>query len=73
MAHPDVAKLLRDIEVVFVDLDKHPELAGAYGVVSVPDVFFVDKAGVITDRLRKFESAADFERRLKSFWRKAKE
>ena len=65
MAHPDVAKALESIEVVFVDLDKHPDLAKAYGVKSIPDVFFVNVEGLIVDRLRKFEPEGPFLERLK--------
>ena len=65
MAHPDVASALESVEVVFVDLDKHPELAEAYRVKSIPDVFFVNAKGVIVDRLRTFEAAGPFLARLK--------
>ncbi len=64
MEHPEVAKVLRSVEVIFVDLDKHPGLAKAYDVKSIPDVFFIDVRGHIVDRLRKFEAAAPFLKRL---------
>ncbi|MFQ5504489.1 MAG: thioredoxin family protein [Planctomycetota bacterium] len=70
MADPDVAKALERVDVVFVDLDRHPELAKAYGVTSIPDVFFVNAEGVIIDRLRKYEPAAPFRQRLEKLLRK---
>lgn len=70
MADPDVANLLESIELVFVDLDRHPELAKAYGVSSIPDVFFVDAEGVIVDRLRKYEPADPFRKRLEKLIQK---
>ncbi|MFT6833576.1 MAG: thiol:disulfide interchange protein DsbD [Planctomycetota bacterium] len=64
MAEPAVAKALDDVEVIFVDLDKHPELAKAYAVKSIPDVFFVNAEGRIIDRLKQFEDAAPFLQRV---------
>ena len=64
MEHTDVAKVLGSMEVIYVDLDKHPSLAKAYGVKSIPDVFFVDAEGFVVDRLRKFEAKAPFLKRL---------
>ena len=64
MADPKVAKALEGVEVIFVDLDKHPELAKAYAVKSIPDVFFVNTDGLIVDRLKKFEEAAPFLERI---------
>ncbi len=64
MAEPRVAKALASVEVVFVDLDKHPQLAEAFAVKSVPDVFFVAADGRVVDRLRKFEDADGFLKRL---------
>ncbi len=65
MENPKVAKALESVEVIFVDLDKHPGLAEAYGVKSIPDVFFVNADGSIIDRLRKFEEAEPFLARVK--------
>ncbi len=65
MADPDVAKALEGVEVIFVDLDKYPELAKAYAVKSIPDVFFVNAEGSIVDRLRQFEEAGPFLERVK--------
>ena len=65
MTDPKVARALKDVEVIFVDLDRHPGLAKAYGVKSIPDVFFVNAEGVIVDRLRKFEEAAPFLERVR--------
>lgn len=64
LADPKVAKALEGVEVIFVDLDEHPGLAKAYGVASVPDVFFVDGGGRVTDRLRSFEEPEKFLIRL---------
>lgn len=64
MEHKDVAKVLDSVEVIFVDLDEHPSLAKVYGVMSIPDVFFVNADGFVVDRLRRFEAAAPFLRRL---------
>lgn len=65
MEHAKVAKVLKGMEVIYVDLDAHPSLAKSYGVTSIPDVFFIDAAGLIVDRLRKFEAAPAFLVRLK--------
>lgn len=65
LAEPKVAKALEGVELVFVDLDKHPELAEAFGVKSIPDVFFINTEGLVVDRLRKFEEAEPFLARLK--------
>jgi thioredoxin-like negative regulator of GroEL len=62
---PKVAKLLARVEMVFVDLDKFPALGKSYGVESVPDVFLIDRDGMIVDRLQDFEPPADFLVRLK--------
>jgi thiol-disulfide isomerase/thioredoxin len=64
LADPKVVKALEDVEVIFVNLDEHPGLAKAYGVASVPDVFFVDEEGRVTDRLRSFEEPEPFLGRL---------
>lgn len=65
LEHPDVAAALDAVELVLVDLDEHPALAGVYGVETVPDVFFVDRGGVVVDRLREFEPAEEFLTRLR--------
>ena len=64
MADSKVAKALEGVEVIFVDLDEHPELAKAYAVKSIPDVFFVNAEGLIVDRLKRFEEAASFLERV---------
>ena len=61
----NVMKVLEGVRLVYVDLDEHPALGEAYGVVSVPTVLFVDRAGFIVDRLYNFESADRFLVRLK--------
>ena len=64
LQHRDVVKALGPVELVYVDLDKYPVLGEAYGVVAIPDVFFVDGTGRIVDRLQQFESADDFVKRV---------
>ena len=61
---PVVAKALEGVEVILVDLDKHPELAKSFGVTSVPDVFFIDARGDVTDRLKAFEEPEPFLERI---------
>jgi thioredoxin len=67
LADPKVAKALEGFEVILVNLDQHPELAKAYGVNSIPDVFFVDVAGRVVDRLKAFEAPGPFLDRLRKF------
>ena len=59
-----VNKAWDKIQLVYVDLDEHPDLGEAYGVVSVPTVFFIDRAGFVVDRLSNFEPADRFLVRL---------
>ena len=63
----NVAKLLKGVEVVFVDLDKHPTLGDAYRVDSVPNVLLIDRGGFVVDRLRNFEPPELFAKRLIRF------
>ncbi len=63
-AEKNVARLLERTQVVFVDLDDHPELGEAYAVEAVPDVFLIDRNGFIIDRIRNFEPPATFAKRL---------
>ncbi len=67
-AHPEVAETLRRVRLVEVDLDRHPELADAFGVKSIPDVFFIDRRGIVVDRLKNFEGPQPFLRRLKNLF-----
>ena len=60
----EVAAALDGVQLVFVDLDEYPGIAQAYGVKTVPDVFFVDADGWIIDRLRNFEAPKPFLERL---------
>ena len=60
----EVAAALDGVQLVFVDLDEYPGIAKAYGVKSIPDVFFVDAEGWIVDRLRNFEAPKPFLKRL---------
>lgn len=62
----EVKRALSDFEIVHVDLDQNPDLAGAYRVVSVPDVFFVLPDRRIADRLREFEPKEPFLRRVEA-------
>ena len=64
LADPRVGKALEGVEIIFVDLDQHPSLAKAYGVSSIPDVFFVDAEGQVTDRLMSFEEPEPFLERI---------
>ncbi len=59
-----VKKLMGDIEVVYVNLDDQPALGKAFGVSTIPDVFFIDPTGNIVDRLKKFEGPTAFKKRL---------
>lgn len=61
----DVRAALKDAQLVHVDLDEHPKLGKAFGVSSIPDVFFVAPDGKILDRVRDFESPAAFLTRLR--------
>ncbi|MBL4770436.1 MAG: thioredoxin family protein [Planctomycetes bacterium] len=62
---PEVVKQLEGIEVIYVNLDEHPELAKAYGVSSIPDVFFINAQGKVVDRLKAFEEPKPFLERVK--------
>ncbi len=64
LADPAVLAELDGVAVILVNLDEHPELAKAYGVSSIPDVFFVDAGGGIVDRLRAFEEPQPFLERI---------
>lgn len=66
LEHPDVVQALQDIKLIYVDLDKFPDLAGWYGVDAVPNVILVDRDGFITDRVQNFEPPDAFLRRLKN-------
>lgn len=64
LADTEVAVWLKKVALITVDVDKHPSLAKAYGVVSVPDVFLVGGDGSVVDRLRNFEPPDAFRARL---------
>lgn len=68
LVDPAVAVALDGVDVIHVDLDEHPNLAEAYGVGSVPDLFFVDVKGSIIGRLQEFEEPGPFLERLNE-WR----
>jgi thiol:disulfide interchange protein DsbD len=61
---PAVSAALAKVELVMIDLDKYPQLGEAYGVAAVPDVVFVDRDGLIVDRVGTFEPPARFLARL---------
>lgn len=65
LGHPEVAKALGEVEVIYVDLDKFPALGETYGVAAIPDLFFVDKSGRIVDRLQTFELPGAFVARIR--------
>ncbi len=64
---PKVAALLKEVELIMVDLDQYPALAKSYEVSSIPDLFFIDPSGHIRDRLKRFEEAEPFRKRLEAF------
>ena len=72
-AEKKVARLLEQVQVVFVDLDVYPKLGKAYAVESVPDVFLIDRNGFIVDRVRNFEPPAAFAKRVGSLLREESE
>lgn len=61
---PKVAKALGAAVLIYVDLDEHPTLAESYGVISIPDVFLVNRKGLVVDRLKEFEAPKPFLSRL---------
>lgn len=64
LEHPDIARILDKMQLIYVDLDEHPDLGESYGVASVPDVIFIDRDGFIADRLHDFEPPGPFRARL---------
>ena len=64
LSHSDVVKALGAVEVIYVDIDQYPRLGDAYGVVAIPDLFFIDKSGRIVDRLQNFEPPEAFVARV---------
>jgi thiol:disulfide interchange protein len=64
---PAVAKMLTQLECIMVDLDQFPGLAKAFEVSSIPDLLFIDTRGRIRDRLKRYEDAKAFGKRLKAF------
>ncbi len=65
LEHPDAAKVLSAIELIYVDLDKYPALGEAYGVVTIPDVFLIDSSGRIVDRMQNFVPPKAFVARVR--------
>ncbi len=65
LEHPDSAEVLGAIELIYVDLDKYPALGEAYGVVAIPDVFLIDSAGRIVDRMQEFVPPKAFVTRVR--------
>lgn len=64
LGHPEVSRRLQQVRLIEVDLDQYPMLGEAFGVASVPDLFFIDREGLITDRLSQFEPPPQFLARL---------
>lgn len=73
LSDPQVAELLERVQLIYVDLDKHPGLGKAYGVQSVPHVFFIDRDGFVVEELRNFEPAEPFVGRLRRLLNEAVE
>lgn len=65
LADPKVVKELEGTAIIYLDLDAFPGLAKAYGVSSIPDVFFVNAQGMVVDRLKAFETPEPFIERVK--------
>ena len=65
-ADPDVAELLKQLVLVKVDTDEHPELAKHFGVVGLPDLRFLNSDGVEVKRLTDFQDAEMFSETLRS-------
>ena len=63
-ADQGVAELLQEVEFVLIDLDKHPDLGKAWGVATVPRVFFLTADGEVVDLLKKYEAPGPFKKRL---------
>ena len=64
LSHPEVSKRLQQVSLIEVDLDQYPMLGDAFGVATVPDLFFVDREGFIVDRLGQFEPPPQFLARI---------
>jgi len=64
LGHPDVRRRLQQVRLIEVDLDQYPTLGDAFGVTTVPDLFFIDREGLIVDRLGQFEAPAQFLARI---------
>jgi len=58
--NPDVGKTLASFEAVKVDIDKYPDLAGKFGVQSIPTLIVMTPAGEITKRTSGALGASDF-------------
>ena len=65
LEHPDAARVLSAIELIYVDLDKYPMLGESYGVVAIPDVFLIDSFGRIVDRMQTFVPPKAFVTRVR--------
>ncbi len=69
LENAEVSKALKEVRVIHVDLDEHPNLAKSYGVTTIPDVAFINRDGIIVDRLQDFEEPGPFLSRLKRLTR----
>ena len=63
-ADDKVTPLLEQCEVIYVDLDENPELGEFYGVTVVPDVFLINREGVVVGRFQNFEPPERFRQRV---------
>src|SRR5262249_16197635 len=64
-----LAPVLKEFEVVVVDLDQAPALGGFYGVSSVPCVILVDAQGTVLARVLGYAPPSEFERQLRKVLR----
>ncbi len=69
LENPEVKTVLKKVQVIYVDLDEYPDLAKSYGVTTIPDVAFINRDGLIVDRLQAFEEPGPFLSRLKRLTR----
>lgn len=53
-----------EVEFVRVDIDKEPEMAEEYGVMSIPTLVFLDKEGKIKEQLIGLRPKAELEKLL---------
>ncbi|GAB4147224.1 MAG: hypothetical protein Tsb009_20360 [Planctomycetaceae bacterium] len=66
LTFPDskVAPLLKKTVFLKVDTDQHEELTQAFGVVGLPDIWFLSSDGTPLSRLTDYQDAATFAKAL---------